>query len=64
MVVARHDEVSGASTNIAHEVFSRISQPKELVEIDGGHFGLLYHPSEDFEKSSDAQIKFLNKYFD
>jgi cephalosporin-C deacetylase-like acetyl esterase len=63
MVVARHDEVSGASTNIAHEVFSRISQPKELVEIDGGHFGLLYYPSEDFEKSSDAQIKFLNKYF-
>ena len=63
MIVASHDEVSGASTDIAHEVYSKISQPKEFVEIEGGHFGLLHYPSEIFDKSSKAQIGFLNKYF-
>jgi len=39
-----------------------IEQPKELIEIDGGHFGLLYYPSALFDKSSKTQINFLKKY--
>ena len=62
MVVATNDEMNGANNNVTEEVFKMIKQPKELVEIDGGHFGLLYYPSSIFDKSSKAQIDFLNKY--
>ena len=62
MVVATNDEMEGASNKVTNEVFKMIKQPKELVEIDGGHFGLLHYPSSIFDKSSKAQIDFLSKY--
>jgi cephalosporin-C deacetylase-like acetyl esterase len=62
MVVAANDEMQGASNKVTSEVFKLIKQPKELVEIDGGHFGLLHYPSAIFDKSSKAQIDFLLKY--
>lgn len=63
MVVATNDEMSGANTKVTSEIFSAIKQPKEWFEVDGGHFGLLYYPSSIFDKSSQAQIDFLNKHF-
>lgn len=63
MVVATNDEMEGASNEVTNEVFKMIEKPKELVEIDGGHFGLLHYPSSIFDKSSQAQIDFLNKHF-
>ncbi len=30
-----------------------------VVEIDGGHFGLLYYPSALFEQASSVQRDFL-----
>ncbi|MEX0330748.1 MAG: alpha/beta hydrolase [Puniceicoccaceae bacterium] len=62
MVVATNDEMKGANPMVAREVFETIQKPKEWVEIDGGHFGLLYHPSDLFNKSSEAQIAFLKKF--
>jgi cephalosporin-C deacetylase-like acetyl esterase len=62
MVVATNDEMTGASTSVTQEVFDLIHQPKEWVDIEGGHFGLLYYPSELFTRSSKAQIDFLLKY--
>lgn len=62
MVVATNDEMTGASPEVTKEVFDMVNQPKEWVDIDGGHFGLLYYPSELFMKSSSAQVTFLNKY--
>lgn len=62
MVVAKNDEMTGASPKITKEVFEMIKQPKEWVDIDGGHFGLLYYPSDLFNQSSRAQIDFLIKY--
>lgn len=62
MVVATNDEMEGASNKVTSEVFKMIKQPKEFVEIDGGHFGLLHYPSSIFDKSSKAQIDFLIKY--
>lgn len=29
-------------------------------EIDGGQFGLLYFPSEEFEQASSVQARFLS----
>jgi hypothetical protein len=62
MIVAKDDEMEGCSSQISREVFDRISQPKDLIEIDGGHFGLLHYPGELFDKASDAQISFLQKH--
>lgn len=62
MVVATNDEMSGANPDVTQAIFDRIKQSKEWVDIDGGHFGLLYYPSPIFDKSSKAQINFLNKY--
>lgn len=63
MVVAKNDEMEGANTKITSEVFKMIKQPKEWVDIEGGHFGLLYYPSALFDKSSKAQINFLERQF-
>jgi len=33
--------------------------PKQWADIDGGHFGLLYYPSEIFAQASKQQCQFL-----
>lgn len=62
LVVATNDEMEYSDDKVVLEVYNRINQPKEWVEIDGGHFGLLYYPSDLFDKSSRAEIDFLKKY--
>ena len=62
MIVATNDEMDGANPEVTLEIYKRVKQPKEWVDIDGGHFGLLHYPSALFDKSSKAQIDFLNKY--
>jgi len=62
MIVALNDEMEGASFDIARKVFDMAPQPKELLELDGGHFGLLHYPSPLFDKSSNAQIDFLTRH--
>ncbi len=64
MIVAKNDEMEGASPKVAQRIFKMIRQPKEWVDISGGHFGLLYYPSAFFEKSSKAQINFLKRHLE
>ena len=63
MIVAKDDEMEGASPEVTKYIFKMINQPKEWVDIDGGHFGLLYYPSQFFDKSSKARINFLERQF-
>ncbi len=53
------DEMPGAVSEVTRAVFERISGPKELIEVDGGHFGLLEHPSSAFTRASEAQAAWL-----
>lgn len=53
------DEMPGAVSEVTRAVFDRIPGPKELIEVDGGHFGLLEHPSRAFDQTSDAQAAWL-----
>jgi hypothetical protein len=62
MVIAPGDEVNGASETIARMAFDAIPNSKELFEIEGGHFGLLYYPSQIFNQASVAQRDFLLKH--
>lgn len=63
MMVAAGDEMPGASDAISRLTFARASGPKELVEVEGGHFGLLYHPGPVFDRASQRQRGFLQEQF-
>ena len=62
MLVAYEDEIAGANSDVARLVFELAPGPKELIEMDGGHFGLVYYPSELFEQAVTAQKDFLAKH--
>jgi fermentation-respiration switch protein FrsA (DUF1100 family) len=62
MVVAIDDEMPGAESSVARSVYQAAAEPKALLEIDGGHFGLLHYPSEIFDQASAAQRDFLLKH--
>lgn len=62
MLIAHEDEMPGADSKIARMVFDSAPQPKELINIDGGHFGLVHYPSPHFEQASQAQQAFLERY--
>lgn len=53
------DEMPGAVSAVTRAVFDRIPGPKEVIEVDGGHFGLLEHPSAAFDQVSRAQAEWL-----
>ena len=48
-----------ADPEVSRAAYDSVRGQKELVEIDGGHFGLLYHPSVLFDQASRAQSDFL-----
>ena len=62
MMIAWDDEMPGASSSVARKVFDLVPGTKELVEMDGGHFGLLHFPSDLFDQASKTQRDFLMKY--
>lgn len=57
--IAPDDEMLGADPAIARAVAHAIAGPTEIVDIEGGHFGLLYHPSPTFDTVSRDQVAFL-----
>jgi hypothetical protein len=59
MMIAPEDEMVGANPAVARAAYDCIPAKKELVEIDGGHFGLLHYPSELFDRAARAQRDFL-----
>jgi pimeloyl-ACP methyl ester carboxylesterase len=63
MIVSPQDEMRGANPEVARVAYDLVPEPKVWMEIEGGHFGLLYYPSEVFDKSSAAQCAFLRTYF-
>lgn len=62
LLIAPDDEMPGAEPEMALLAFERLGGSKELVEIDGGHFGLLYHPGPIFDTASSAQRAFLVRH--
>ena len=62
MMLSFEDEIPNANPEVTRQVYNQISGPKEKYEIAGGHFGLLWHPSELFDEASRVQVEFLKKY--
>lgn len=49
-------------TPIRKSADRRSTSEKEWYEIEGGHFGLLYHPSDLFHEASSVQADFLRSH--
>ncbi|HSG17696.1 MAG TPA: hypothetical protein VLE70_15415, partial [Anaerolineae bacterium] len=62
LMVAPDHEMVHANYTVAREAFELIPGPKQWYDIAGGHFGLLYYPSEKFDKTSRVQTEFLKKW--
>ena len=62
MVAAPEDEMVHANYSVARQAYEFIPGSKQWYDIAGGHFGLLYYPSELFDEASRAQTEFLKKW--
>jgi hypothetical protein len=60
-VMSPDDEMPGAVSAVTRAVFERLAGPKEVVEVDGGHFGIIEHPSPAFDVASEAQAEWLTR---
>jgi pimeloyl-ACP methyl ester carboxylesterase len=59
MHVSPVDEMPGANPAVARVVCDASPGPTEFLEVGGGHFGVVYHPSRWFDNASAAQRDFL-----
>ena len=62
MMMSPDDEMPGAESHVSRMVFEAAPEPKQLVEVEGGHFGLLHYPSKLFDEASGLQAEFLVKH--
>jgi len=62
MLVSPQDEMVRANPRVARQVFDSLRGPKEWYAISGGHFGLLYHPSDLFFEACAVQLSFLRRW--
>src|SRR5450631_255127 len=59
MMVGRNDEMVHCNPDVTQATYELLRCPKQWADIDGGHFGLLYYPSEIFAQASKQQCEFL-----
>jgi hypothetical protein len=64
MLVSPQDEMVRANPSVARAMFDSIRGAKEWYPIAGGHFGLLYQPSEVFSEARAVQVGFLRRWAD
>lgn len=62
MMVAPADEMVHANPEVSRAAFDLLGGEKEWYDIGGGHFGLLYHPSDLFDEVSTVQADYLAKH--
>jgi hypothetical protein len=62
MMVAPADEMVHANPEVSQRAFDLLPGEKDWYDIDGGHFGLLYHPSDLFNEASTVQAAYLTRH--
>jgi hypothetical protein len=62
LMVAPEDEMVHANYSVTRQAFELIPGQKQWYDIVGGHFGLLYYPSDLFDEASRVQTEFLKKW--
>jgi uncharacterized protein len=61
MMVAPDDEMVHCNYGVSKMAFDLMPEPKQWYDISGGHFGLLYYPSQLFDEATRVQIEFFTK---
>jgi fermentation-respiration switch protein FrsA (DUF1100 family) len=61
-LISPDDEMPGANPAVARAAFEAIGGPCEIVDIEGGHFGLVFYPSPAFDAAAGAQVAFLKAH--
>ena len=61
MMVGKNDEMIHCNPDVQRAVFERIAGEKDFVEIEGGHFGLLWPSSAAFDDAIRHQTRFLSR---
>ncbi len=61
MIVSPEEEMARANPTVSRAVFDSVESTKEWYSIKGGHFGLLYYPSELFSEACAVQTSFLQR---
>ena len=61
MMVVPDDEMVHANYSVAKLAFQLMPDQKEWYDIAGGHFGLLYYPSELFDEATRVQTDFFKQ---
>ncbi len=59
-IVSPDDEMRGAAPNVTRAAYDAVPGAKEWIDIEGGHFGLLYFPSAEFDRAARAQARFFS----
>lgn len=62
LMVAPDDEMVHANYAVARGAYDLMPGPKQWYDIAGGHFGLLYWPSDLFDEASRVQTEFLKSW--
>lgn len=62
MMVAPADEMVNANPAVSRRAFDLLPAEKDWHDLDGGHFGLLYHPSDLFNEASTVQADYLTNH--
>jgi len=52
----------GANSSVSRAAFLSIAAPTEIVDIEGGHFSLMFDPSLELEFSIRTQTSFLTRH--
>lgn len=58
---AKGDEMVHCNASVQRAVFDNINTDKTFYKINGGHFGLLWHPGKIFDEAVAQQITFLRQ---
>jgi pimeloyl-ACP methyl ester carboxylesterase len=61
MMVAPDDEMVHANYSVAKRAFQLMPDQKKWYDIAGGHFGLLYYPSDLFDEATRVQTEFFKE---
>jgi len=61
LMVAPEDEMVHANVEVTRHAYGLLAGPKRWVDIDDGHFGLLYHPGARFDEAAGIQAAFLQQ---
>lgn len=61
-MISPRDEMPGANSEVAHAAFAACTGPTEIVDIEGGHFGIMFDPSPELERARATQMAFLKRW--